>query len=71
MSSLPRQFPVPAPSAHSASVFSTHTIVPTMWPRSVTIGRTIQRIRAVENERRVLQRETERLLKMGRVMQQD
>ena len=40
-------------------------------PRSETVGRTIQRIRTAELERRDLQREAERLLKMGAVVQCD
>ena len=40
-------------------------------PRSAAVGRILRRIRLAENERRDLQRETERLLKLGRVMQQD
>jgi hypothetical protein len=40
-------------------------------PRSAAVGRILRRIRLAEKERRDLQRETERLLKLGRVMQQD
>ena len=71
MRSLPQHSRVPAPSAASAGVVSPQVIVPMTLPHSVAIGRTIQRIQAAENERQDLQRETARLLKMGRVMQQD
>jgi hypothetical protein len=74
MRSLPQHSPVPAPSAafaESAGVVSPLVIVPMTLPHSVAIGRTIRRIQAAENARQDLQREAERLLKMGHVMQQD
>lgn len=40
-------------------------------PRSAAVGRTIARLRQAESERRDLQREAERLLQAGRVMQRD
>jgi len=40
-------------------------------PCSVTVGRIIRRLRVAEEARRDLEREAERLMKLGRVMQQD
>jgi hypothetical protein len=57
--------------ADSSQILPAESPAADVLPRSASVGRTIARIRQAESERRDLQREAERLLQAGRVMQRD